>query len=379
MQLEPQERKELEGQLSKAKIELMAKPDTAFFVSICMGLVHLFAPVGTACTNGRWIKYDPEFWQKQSRSQQVGLMLHKLLHVAFNHMDRLKERDASRWNVACDYVINLMIIDRGFQLPEGGLLDEQYRDMSAEQVYHSLEPEDCQDAPDHLEPPDGPPEEWAEELDQILTQAKIQSEAHEDAPGTIPGEIEFYLQRLLTPKLSLKHQLKRYFNDFARNDYTYAKRNPRFRKVIMPTMHSPSMGEVAVAVDASYSVTDDEFDRQIGEVGGIIRDTKPDKLTLIAFDREIRSEANVKNLRELSRVKFAGRGGTSIAPVMEWANERKPRVLVVFSDGGFHFTTNTPKPRVPVLWLIYNDPTFELPSRAWGKVIHFTIGDKKWP
>ena len=47
--------------------------------------------------------------------------------------------------MACDYVINLKIMDDnkdGFAtLPEGGLIDEKYRDMDTAQVFNLLRQE----------------------------------------------------------------------------------------------------------------------------------------------------------------------------------------------------------------------------------------------
>ncbi|GEK52391.1 DUF2201 family putative metallopeptidase [Vreelandella venusta] len=360
----------LEKQLSKAKIQLMNTPDTAFFVTVCLNLSHYFDnAVGTACTNGKFVKYSPAFWQKQNEDQRVGLVLHETLHVVFDHMGRIAERDPRRWNKAADYVINQIIIDRGFKLPEGGLLDSQYREMSAEQVYDLLRPEECIDFPMDIQEPDDPTEH-SEAIADILLQASIQSRIAGDKPGTIPGEIEFYINKLLAPKLNLKHQLKRYFNGFSRGDYSYRRISRRYRHVCMPKLYSEAMGHVAIAADSSGSVTDAEFDRIIGEVAGVIKHTKPEKLTMLTFDRQIQTENEVKNLAELSRLKFKGRGGTSIEPVMQWAKDNTPKVLVVFSDGYFRFPQEGTKPKCPILWLIYNNPNFKAP---FGKVIHFDM------
>jgi len=223
---------------------------------------------------------------------------------------------------------------------------------------------------DLQEPTDEEREAHRVHIEDILLQASIQSRIAGDKPGTIPSEIEFYINRLLAPKLNLKHQLKRYFNGFGRSDFTYRKVSRRYRHVAMPTLYSEAMGHVAIAADSSGSVTDEEFDRIIGEVGGVIKHTKPEKLTMLTFDRCIQTENEVRTLAELSRLKFKGRGGTSIAPVMEWAIAHNPKVLVVFSDGGFYFMEGTPKPKCPILWLIYNNPGFKAP---YGKVIHFDM------
>ena len=48
-------------------------------------------------------------------------------------------RDPKRWNMACDYAINPLLIDAGLNLPEGVLLDNRFRGMSAERIYNLIE------------------------------------------------------------------------------------------------------------------------------------------------------------------------------------------------------------------------------------------------
>ena len=43
-----------------------------------------------------------------------------------------------RWNIACDYAINPLLVEAGFELPEGALLDPAYAGLSAEDIYARL-------------------------------------------------------------------------------------------------------------------------------------------------------------------------------------------------------------------------------------------------
>lgn len=95
---------------------------------------------------------------------------------------------------------------------------------------------------------------------------------------------------------------------------------------------------------------------------------KPDKITVIQFDTEIKSVNEVRNVRELMNISFTGRGGTLINPVLEWANKNKPQLLLVFSDGYFHFYALETK--VNTLWLIHDNEKFQAP---FGKTIHYEV------
>lgn len=369
--------------LNKAKIQLMSKPDTTFFTTVCFSLKHLWDfTVPTACTDGREIRYNPDFFMKQGPDEQLGLLLHETYHVVLGHMTRLAGRCPFKWNMAADYAINQMITDRGFKIPKGGLLDEKYRGMTAEQIYDLLPDPPKDESTIHFEmPTDGPaengiatpvPVEVVErEIQDILVRAKIQSEIAGDAPGSIPGEIELFISNLLKPKIPFAQLLRRYFNGFAKTDYAWTHPNRRyFPDHILPSLYGESMGHVAFAADASGSVSDADFQRIISEVGGVIKKVKPDLISLVTFDTHIRQVDELSTLTELKNIKFTGRGGTRIGPTIQWALENKPKVMVVFTDGYFTFPEDLPSVKVPFLWIIHDNPGFKAP---FGRVIHYEV------
>ena len=136
-------------------------------------------------------------------------------------------------------------------------------------------------------------------------------------------------------------------------------------------MFSEKLMDLAIAVDASGSVTDDDFLVFVSETMGILKMMKPDKITLIQFDKVIKSVNEIKNVQDLMNVKFVGRGGTRIEPVMNWARENKPKLLLVFTDGEFSFYKDDYKTNT--VFLIHNNPGFKSP---YGKVIHYDIKGK---
>ena len=55
------------------------------------------------------------------------------------------ERDRKRWNMACDYAINPLLLDAGLTLPKDVLIDHRFRGMSAERIYNLIEEQQDQD------------------------------------------------------------------------------------------------------------------------------------------------------------------------------------------------------------------------------------------
>lgn len=360
----------LKHAFDKAKIALMSKPDSAFFTTVCFSLKHRWdTTIPTACTDGSEICFNPDYIMGLTHEERVFLLIHETCHVAYDHMGRLAQREAARWNVAADHVINLMLLARGFHMPTGGLANAEYTGLSTEEVYallpESMPPYEGQD----LRPGKGTPEEQAEALQDILVRAAVQSKMANDRPGSIPGEIQIYLDRLLCPKLPWNRILQKYLFGMAKSDYSFRKPNRRFfPQHHLPSLYSESLGHLAVAVDTSGSVSDEEFQVMVSEIGGIFRMCPPERLTLLQFDVEIHTETELRHVNALNQVAFSGRGGTDIACVEAWAQANKPQLLLVFTDGEFGFTDTALKGHV--LWLIHNNEAFRAP---YGKAIHYTL------
>ena len=96
--------------LTKAKAKLvMSQP---FFASLVCNLpliedANLNPP--TMATNGKYIKFHPEFVEKCTLAEVIFVLCHEVGHCMFQHMFRRKHRDPKRWNIAGDYIINDML------------------------------------------------------------------------------------------------------------------------------------------------------------------------------------------------------------------------------------------------------------------------------
>jgi predicted metal-dependent peptidase len=349
-----------------------------------MSLAHEWdTTIGTAGTNGLKVKYCPKFFMELTPPQRIGLVLHEVLHCAFIHMVRKDDRDHQRWNMACDYVINLIIVNAGFELPPGGLLDKQYADMSADQVYPLL--------PVNEPPPAGlmldllPPEagegsadplgssaaiaSLKSQMDGILVSAKLQAIAAGDSPGSIPNALSRHIELLIKPSVPWHRILSAVFTKKAKTGYSFTRANRRFLpKHIIPSRYSEQMADVAVSVDASSSVTDKQFNYFVSNTAYILEQFRPAKILFTQFTTYIKTDDVVTSLRGLKKINFDGRGGTRIDPIMEWARTKKPALQIIFTDG--HFTAPSFNPGVPVVWIINDNPGF---TAKFGKVIHFSF------
>lgn len=369
--------------LDKAKIALMSRKDSAFFTSVCFSMKHKWDDtIPTACTNGKEILYSPTFFMSLTQDQRVTLLLHETFHVAYEHMGRLMKRDMSLWNQAADHVINLQLNDRKYAAIKGWLCDERFLGMGAEQVYNILEKEwkqagspapgkELTDIQDLRPLPAGvDPVQHSQEIKEILVRAALRSKQEGDQPGSIPSDIEILLEKLLNPKLPWRVILQRYLQEFTKDDYSWQRFNRRFfPDWMLPSLYSPRLMNIAVAIDTSGSVSSTDFQTMVSEIAGVFKLTKPDLITLIQFDTSIKSVTKIRGLRDLKKCEFTGRGGTRVNEVIDWANKHQPQLLMFFTDGGFHappqqYASNK------TLWLIHDNERF---TSSYGKVVHYEI------
>ena len=134
--------RECESRITKAKTALIL--EHPFYATVVLSLLFRNAAeagmpsVKTMATDGRHIFWDENFTAKLTFLELVGVLVHETLHVVFMHMLRRGTRNHLLWNIACDYVINILITDAGLKLPANGFLDAKYRNWSAEKVYDHL-------------------------------------------------------------------------------------------------------------------------------------------------------------------------------------------------------------------------------------------------
>ena len=140
---------------------LRLRMKSPFFATLA--LFARFIPtqtIPTAATDGKDIFYNLDFLQSLPAPQQDGLLLHEVLHAALLHVIRRRVRDAERWNIAADIVVNGIICQQGcFDLPARGIRDIELENFSVEEIYELLQQQPCSyclSNPDLLTSPPAP-------------------------------------------------------------------------------------------------------------------------------------------------------------------------------------------------------------------------------
>jgi len=117
--------------------------DYPFFAMILLKLdIKYTNELETMGTNGIKLFINPMFILTISKKELIGVLVHEIFHIIFLHMTRRNERDHRKFNIACDYAINPLILESGLVLPSGVLIDPAYKGLSAEKIYDLL-PDDA--------------------------------------------------------------------------------------------------------------------------------------------------------------------------------------------------------------------------------------------
>lgn len=391
-----------ERRVQKAKVSLMRDPKFALLSGILMvGKTRVDDKVPTAKTNGRDDTFGRAFVKMLKDTELNFVVAHEAAHKMFRHLTtwrKLYDENPRLANIACDYVINVMLHDldpteRTIAMPRDkdgapmGMLDERFRGMNSKQVYDILKQEKDKDGDGDGEGSGFDDHDWgdaqnmteeekqqlAKEIDQAIRQGQI---AHQKVAGKGAGGMDRLVEELLEPKVNWREVLREYIKTMcrAKDTSSWRKVNRRFLSMgaYMPSLIGERVGRLVIAIDTSGSIGNKELAEFLGEVKGIAEEVNPSAVDLIYWDSEVASheeydEMSVPNIVSSTRPK--GGGGTSPSCVSQYLKEKKiePECVIILTDGyvGGDWGSDWP---APTLWCIVNGPKGEVAGN--GKTIH---------
>lgn len=361
--------------ISKAKAKLIM--ENPFFASIICNLPcepddTLNPP--TMATNGKWVRYHPDFVDNHSLHEVVFVLCHEVGHCMFSHMFRRGQRDPKLWNIAGDYVINdLLVSDAVGVMPQGGLHNPQLvlaGNGTTDGVYDILDQQTdggqrgVPDLFDECHDADGDAASQAE-AEAEMKVSIAQAAAAAKMCGKLGSKLERLVDMALKPKVPWQDVLRRFVSSKAKVEYTYARPKRRFlaEDLFLPSLGGDQMGELCVAVDCSGSINQDEINAFAAEIRAIKEDCRPTKLHVIYFHHEV-SRVDTFDKDDELVIAPNGTGGTAFSPIFAEIEARdfNPVATVVLTDLCCH--DFGPAPSHPVLWVSNHSD-----QAPWGEVV----------
>ena len=400
-----------ERRLSKVKISIMRNPQFAFWSGVMMlGRTRVVDDLPTAATNGRDEMYGREFIKELDDKELAFVVLHETMHKVYRHLfiwRKLYDEDAQLANMACDYVINLELVDMdkhnnviAMPVKNGkriGLLDEQFRGMNSKQVFDLLKQEkkdgkgrfgagagegegaggfDEHDWKGAKELTDKEKSELERDVDAGIRQGLI---AQQKIAGKGAGGMSRELGDLLAPQVNWKEALREFVKSTMRGGDTSSWRrvNRRFLHtgVYMPTLISERVGHLVVGIDTSGSIGGQELNDFLAEVQGIAQDVKPEKIDLLYWDCEVagHEEYDTNALDNIvTSTQPKGGGGTDPSCMIGYMQEKaiRPDAIIILTDGYVGDSWGV-EWNAPVLWVVIDNDVIA----PVGKTIHIKKGE----
>lgn len=133
----------IETKLTAARTKLIL--DKPFLGALVLRLPMVAADKDwcpTTATDARKFYYNAEYIDSLSMAQTQFMLAHEALHCALSHFARRQHRIKHRWDIACDFAINPLLIDDGLTPPGSVHFMPQYLGMTAEEIYPLIEDND---------------------------------------------------------------------------------------------------------------------------------------------------------------------------------------------------------------------------------------------
>lgn len=338
----------------------------------------------TAWTDGIQLGYNPLYINSLGIQYVEGLLVHEVLHCVLGHPQRVGNRDSRKYNIAADYVVNLIIQgSTKYQLPSGALLDDQYVNMSTEAVYNILPDSDDADAtnktsrsgadsdgdvrPTPVGKIDDARAKWSDARTALDKSTDNDVKGIREALDLVP------ITDSTTDSMDI---LREYMAPSpSSQDYSWSRPNKRSSSMYLPSLQpQPAIGCIVLAVDISGSIDMDALGRFVNTTNSILS-SLPHQTSVVVLtcDDTIRSSHTYDSVYDyqldnpLSRCR--GGGGTDYSPVYNWIRDNMdttPNVMVYLTD--LECTTYGTPGDYPVLWVVSTDK-YKDPPPPYGKVI----------
>lgn len=357
---------EIESRLSAAQLRLRMRHP--FFATLALfAPVNLTDTIETAATDGKVLYFNPAYLKNLSSAELDGLLIHEVLHMALLHVSRRGLREPYQWNIACDIVVNGMIVTEGLQLPQGAVIDAELANFSVEEVYdrlpesktrHAIVVQDIMEISGNQGPTDAEKDNsevasyWANAREQASIVLNKMKQAGKFA-GSDPlgGSREWGVVR--QPEVDWRTTLWQYI---IRTPVDYMGFDRRFvgRGLYLEALEGESV-DVAVCVDTSASVDDVELSQFLSEIQGILSSYPHIKCDLYFSDASLYGPYSIHSIDEVPEAK--GGGGTSFKPFFDAVSSsdiyrygaQNNFIAIYLTDG---YATFPSKPDFPILWVV---------------------------
>lgn len=346
--------------ISKFKVEMMrAKP---FYGDILMKIPIIEdKSIPTACTNGKCIRYNPNFLRTLNEGQRNYVILHEVYHILLLHWKRGIGRDHEVWNIAADGVVNHSLDRLKHQLPRGMKFERPDKGVFVDQIYwydytEELYKKLLSDKKNnkgvlrgnnkkklHLTMMDlDAPDSLGEEESKICD-AQIRELLRNTIKKRGTGDSKFLPSEVLTLVETKKLPWHKLLYDFLQeredeeSSYFTPERKYIHMDLIVPGLGKidDELGDIWAFVDSSGSINGDEMNQFMTQLYRISKQFNCN-FNIAFWDTEVTDiYKDIRHKEDILKCLANHTGGTDINCVYKYIREHriKPEVMIILTDG----------------------------------------------
>lgn len=383
VKMETEYNREFFALVDKVNLSLMEDKDNFYgYFLFQMEKVIRFDITSATAVNFKGAKYviyfNPIIFLELNMKQMETTIKHEILHIVSQHLMRGKELkdkySTLAINMAMDVVVNQYLkylppysITLEYINVKYNLKLEPYKTFEyyLEKIQTELDLQEDDDEGEEIDSNENVAVEFdiekthdfwdeSDEVDEKTLKEFTEKIADNSQKGSIPIYIEGMIKSLKSSKGELPWNLylKKLMGTVEANKKkTTTRRNRRQpNRLDLRGELRGHKAEIAVAIDISGSISDEEFKQAIKEVLSIVKNHNQE-ITIIECDKEIRRAYKVKSIKDVKDRITTG-GGTEFTPVFEYANNKKLNLLVYFTDGKGEERLKVLPRGYKVLWVI---------------------------
>ena len=326
--------------------------------------------IRTAATDGRSFYYNYKWCSRLSDQELMFTCIHEVAHVMYLHPMREDKRDHRLWNEACDFVINLIIMEsEALQgrvcLPSDPepivLFDERFRNMTAEQAYDLLKSEGY--TPQS--------EGWDDMIigsnDEIADAIKAARSATARAlartgdyrsrhgMGNEPGEWERVAKEGLKPTVRWQNMLQRYATSSGQDTHTWSRPNKKLRPhgYYLPSYQGFKLPKTLFIFDTSGSISELFLGQMAAELNRLLQTAPTSSITVGTCDTDLHvlGSFSIGRMFKPKEHSLPGGGGTDFREPFKYAVKNRFEQVIYLTDTEGTFPDKEPS-GIDTIWLI---------------------------
>ena len=343
--------------------------------------VDIATPAAIRFKGARYvIGFNPLIFLNLTLEQMQTSIKHDILHIISNHLVRARglrgKYSKLAINMAMDLVVNQFLthlppyattieqVNSRYQLQLRRYESFEYYVSELQKAMNLQEVDDEGEENDAIESDEVKEEydphtthdlwEQSDKLEEQVEQAFVEKFIQEAQKGNAPSYVGEMIRSLNKSKGELPWNLylKRLIGKVPSQPKKVVTRRNR-RQPERLDLRGELRGhkaKIAVALDISGSISEEEFKQAMKEVLSLVKSYKQE-IMVIECDNQIRRTYKVNTVQEVKERSGPG-GGTKFSPVFEYANKQGYNLLIYFTDGKGEKKLAVPPKNYKVLWVI---------------------------